>query len=478
MSSSSNPDQRIPLSNSTNSLVPSRSPSPQDASIKPTAPQVIHRKASFRRLNPRADSSEDAPSLHSSIFDAPYCSSSEGGDSGERYDAKVSQIRRAVDIGYGGEAGLRVGEVSAVNTGSFGPGSRDRWTRSGGTPLETIIERKSATTIRSSASLPRTHSLDGAMPSGPLSPAPRGVSPATQTRRKRSFSFDDIIHLDCGKRRSNSNATDGPLPPPKAYFDYASPNMPTHNRPERIPTPPGLPSWSPSAQPVGPDTTATVSPPRGRGFLFRSSSPRAPPPPSVRVSESPVDIQNPNQRHSATTPGGSSRFRPPPSGHRSYGSLDMHPFHRAPLAKSWDSTGRPITRRRIPSRPQSVMGGNAMRMQYMRPVRDSTDGATGATTPVPARTTNPPTLCPHAKRNQQSSTDQSTNRGSEHYPAPTSGDLGAGRCWRCHLSHWTEQFPMFCCGDVGDRPEGAGSRNFSVPPPPLPAYPRFNDAGI
>ncbi|KAI9765588.1 MAG: hypothetical protein M1840_007277 [Geoglossum simile] len=469
MSSSSNHDQRTPLSNNTNSLVPSRSPSPQDAADKPAASLALRRRGSFRRLNPRADSSEDPPSVHSSIFEAPYCSSSEGGGSGEKDDAKALQAGAARDSSYGEESGSRPRDAPGTTTAGAGPGPRDRLTRLGRTPLETIIEKKSAATIRS-PSLARTHSLDGSVPAS--SHIPVEAPPIFRARRKQSFSFDDAASLESSKKKVSDIAAGGILPPKKAYRNYAGPNMPTHSRPERMPTPPGMPSWSSSTPSTAPGRALDASPspspstrrPRHRDFFFRfpigtpSSSEHTAP-------QTPNSIQVTDQRRFVTVPNGRPCFRPPPSGHRSYGSLDMHPFHGAPIAKPWESSsGRPPY-----LRPR---GNSAVRMQYMRPVREEATGAASAR-PMPT--------CPHAtKMNNQSITNQGpntpTNRPANRNTAqqtPTEGR--AKKCWRCRLSRWIEKFPLSpCCGSVRGHSEGSSYRNFST----APDNPRYNFPAI
>ncbi|KAI9777592.1 MAG: hypothetical protein M1839_008646 [Geoglossum umbratile] len=458
MSGSSTHGQRIPLSSNTNSLVPSRSPSPQDVADKPAAPLALRRRSSFRRLNPRADSSEDPPSVHSSIFEAPYCSSSEGGDGGEKDDTKASQPRAARDSSCGEESSSRSGETSGAAASSIGPGPRDRLTRLGRTPLETIMEKKSAATIRS-PSLARTHSLDGLLPASSQTPSADETPPISRARRKQSFSFDDAAGLDSSKRKSGSTATDEMLPPKKAYRNYAGPNMPTHSRPERIPTPPGMPSWShfpqPAAPALGPGTPPTARRPRRRDFFFRLPT-GTPSSSEQTTSQTPDGIQITTQQHFITVPSGRPRFRPPSSGHRSYGSLDMHPFHRAPLSKPWESNG---------GRPPYLRphGTNAMSMQYMRPVQE--ENTTAAT---PTAATRPITTCPHTKR---STPDQAP---ASHHPTDGSTDQRhpaedpPKKCWKCRLGRWFEQFSTFCCGSIGDYGEGTSYQNFSA----LPDNPR------
>jgi hypothetical protein len=462
MSSSSNHSRRVPLSNNTNSLT---SLSPQDAADKPTTPVALRRRGSFRRLNPRADSSEDPPSVHSSIFEAPYCSSSEGGGSGEKDDIKALQTRAARDSSHGEESSSRSREAPETTAAGVGPGPRDRLARLGRTPLETIIEKKSAATIRS-PSLARTHSLDGSMPASSQTLVTDGILPIPRARRQQSFSFDDVASLESSKKPSNI-ATGGILPPTKAYRNYASPNMPTHSRPERIPTPPGMPSWSPSTPSAAPGRAPDASPspgtrrPRHRGFFFRF--PTATPSPSDQTaSQVPNGIQATDPPHSVTASNGRPRFRPPPSGYRSYGSLDMHPFHGAPIAKPCESSSS-----RAPYlRPR---GDNALSMRYMRTVREETIRTGPLTTSA-----RPMSTCPHTtKRSNQgtpnhgpnASTSRPTNGGSTPYNS-TEGQVE--KCWKCRLSRWTEHFSLCsCCGSVTDYGEGTDSRNFSTLPESL-----------
>ncbi|KAF8473350.1 hypothetical protein BDZ91DRAFT_714479 [Kalaharituber pfeilii] len=282
--------------------------SPRSGENVPVNSQASHqsrpRRSHGKVLAPIADSSEDEPSPHSSIFEAPLASDSEnegiGSSANKRSPNAVVEVTREVVIAEN----INVGQddrSSVAGGADASIGSQLEYSRSGSSTsdyphgryintlsqgLDTIVEQKSSSTLREEDS-------------------------AFQRLSRRSsteFSEDDEDEDDCillprGRRKKNRGDCfdyyDDEL-----VYDYVSPSQPLYQSISALHHADS--PLSPATPPLG-DT-----PPISASFFNRNYSPSNP----LRAP-----LQGPT-------------FRPPTSGYRSYGTLTNHPFHNAPIARS------------------------------------------------------------------------------------------------------------------------------------------------
>lgn len=314
--------------------------------------QQIRRKSSFIH---RIDSSEDQPSSHESIFEAEYVSNVNSEDSGQRLDSRPTTTANPLGgiafssmIAHNDEnARERPIYLSVVETPIL---------YGHGTPLATIIEQKSATTMRTTTpalSRPRftpdfSSCLAPATPRLAYCDSMELLSTSTMSspRRRNSFSADDLelikrsYHDACTTIARNARRA---FPVDEIYAQPRRPVVPPPNRPG---TPPGMPSWT--AAQIAPRNTArnqvqatVVNGTTNRLQRFFRIQPRS----LELASRVPVTAANihssrgPRDEITRTVsrplPGSTEvlryrPFRPPRSGYGT-GPLD-HPFLRAGLA--------------------------------------------------------------------------------------------------------------------------------------------------
>lgn len=295
----------------TSSILPEEmvsSPTKNPLQIRTTSPsptstlKQVRRKDSFLR---HADSSDDYPSPHESIFEAFYFSATNSDESNNRIELITLYPHSAPNDENRGPGPQTPPAPSSIDDVQFRYGH--------GTVLETIVEQKSSGT----RTVSRTKSLDS-MPSFPFLNHRDSFMLARSPRRKQSFSLDDLAlinryyHEACATIEKDACK---PLPLEVTEI-YAQPKKPLHPPPKRPSTPPGMPSWT-AAQNVPPRSRLSYTPATPNRFqrffgMLPSGiavSSRIPQPPG---------------------PGMAPRFRPPRS---AYGPLDQHPFARAPVAQ-------------------------------------------------------------------------------------------------------------------------------------------------
>ncbi|KAL8964098.1 MAG: hypothetical protein Q9197_007013 [Variospora fuerteventurae] len=310
---------RTPLQDTTNSMN-SEPSSPPFHTAKTTQSTKSRRKFSisfFRHQN--LDSSEDIPSPHSSLWDAPLAE---------------QPLNTTLPLGDWNASGSDIPPPPPPKPKSKKKGKRKRTSESGSPPaainsmpsvrldpnvhhphlLDTITERSSRPTLRSfrpsSLSLHRD------------SPSITTLRARTSALRKESFSLTDLPPTRHSLASSKSSLslreeTNQPLP-----------NTPQHAPPDRSPTPPGLPSFN-----------------TPEAIHYRLPSPHLSFRERFRLTPTPEEIHY--HRQTAHLPSGvvmrgengeliRGRWRQGgQSGHTGYGTqgaLDSHPFTRAPLA--------------------------------------------------------------------------------------------------------------------------------------------------
>ena len=287
----------------------------------------IRRKSSFVL---RADSSDDFTSPHDSIFEALYISPDDSDESSNRIE---------LDDVSPGVARKEVG-VNDENTRDH-KSFMDTYPDDGidfryghGTPLETITEQRSCTTIRT---LTRTKSADDALTIPFLTHRDSFVL-ARSPRRKMSFSLDDMTLINKSYHEACSLIEQTASKPSSVHEIYAQPKLPIQAPLERPPTPPGMPSWS-AAQDLTPEQRQQASRNQS-GIQNRFQRFFGLPVSGITLSSRvPATAASPRDRTASAPVGGrmAPRFRPPRS---AYGPIDQHPFATAPFAQVSKSSDR------------------------------------------------------------------------------------------------------------------------------------------
>jgi len=183
--------------------------------ISHTSRQSRSRKSHGGGLAPLADSSEDEPSPHSSIYEAPLASDSEvegvglSSGNGSSDFAPVRRNNVGIDsITEDEDAGQEHGLPSTAETNTdAGAGSRVNWSTENpriSPGLETIVEQKSNNTLREESAFPRSLDRQSSSEfSGDDSDRdnaqllPQGRRKKTRTESLRSDYFDyynDEVH--------------------------------------------------------------------------------------------------------------------------------------------------------------------------------------------------------------------------------------------------------------------------------------------
>lgn len=291
-----------PLSDRSNSRTPS-----------PTPIGSLPRKTSKRHPLSHLDSSEHTPSEHSSLFDAVYWRASDHtqgvlarAEAATRVDSKQHGTDVTQDNHAKAAAAARAVEfaVRYINNPS-------------GTPLATIIERKSYATLKSKASSRRFTPVH-------VHPHSNYIHSAacSDARKRTSFSLDEQALREHELQRCED---DEHLPLKR---NYVRPASPPHQPFQRTTTPPGRPRW-----PGDLPTSAPPAPLRSssrqrfarvvRDVLRISSAPH----PAQTVST----LASRPRRASMPVRTGRAYWRPPQSGYGVLGvsELARHPYQNA-----------------------------------------------------------------------------------------------------------------------------------------------------
>ncbi|KAI4263088.1 MAG: hypothetical protein L6R42_001755 [Xanthoria sp. 1 TBL-2021] len=320
---------RTPLQDTTNGMSPEPS-SPIFHTAKTNQSTKTRRRFSLPFFRPQnLDSSEDLPSPHSSLWDAPlanetiYTAIPNG-----NWDASVADItpRPTTLDTKPKKKGRRKGKAKPTSPPvAIQPPALERsHTQSVNLDpnvhhphlLDTITERSSLPTLRSQH--PSIRSLQQRTPSATT------LRLRTSALHKKSFSVSDIpapIHSPPDSSSKSSVSSQN-------YTIETLPNAPIEDPPERMPTPPGLPKFN---------TPEAIN--------YRLPSPHLSFREKFRRHPTPEEITY--HRQTAHLPPGvvmrgeggeliRGRWRQGGlSGHTGYGNqgaLDAHPFNRAPMA--------------------------------------------------------------------------------------------------------------------------------------------------
>ncbi|KAL8693266.1 MAG: hypothetical protein Q9218_001867 [Villophora microphyllina] len=321
---------RTPLQDTTNSISPE--PSSPFHTAKTSQSNKSRRRLSisfFRRQG--LDSSEDLPSPHSSLWDAPLAEqplviTTPVGD----WDSSSADITPKPEEPKKKKKGKRKGKVQPASP----PAAIKSSPSAGLDPnvhhphlLDTITERSSLPTLRSHH--PSIRSLHRA------SPSISTLRARTSALRKESFSLADLPVIAPSSLKSSqsseSSTQDKTMQP--------IPNTPTHDPPERMPTPPGLPKFN------TPEAINYRLPSPQIGF--RQKFHRHPTPEQIvyrrQTSHLPPGVVMRGE-HGELIRGKYKQGGL--SGHTGYGTqgvLENHPFTRAPIAQVMHDEDRAAT---------------------------------------------------------------------------------------------------------------------------------------
>ncbi|OJD12160.1 hypothetical protein ACJ73_09401 [Blastomyces percursus] len=201
----------------------------------------LRRVVSTRGINQYMDSSESVPSEHSSLFDA-VLASFESDDS--RKQSKLDD--RSDEAGPSNYGPTTFGGEDAGIFNSRLAHSYGKWP---GKKLETIVEQKSASTLKASR-VSSVGDVDGPGINTSLTTR-RALSNPPDTFGRKVYSFDDLDlpnrrPKDAISRLPNRSSSSGASFELRGLLPQTSPVEPTqplYPPPARSPTPPGLPSF-------------------------------------------------------------------------------------------------------------------------------------------------------------------------------------------------------------------------------------------
>ena len=532
---------RSPLSDRTNSPRNSRSPSPVFHSAKSGDSRQSCLRKSARQPYRDADSSEECPSDHSSICLASRYPSAEllaaAGDLDSSKESIISVIRfqeagvtstessirynEAIAEGHDGSQGIQA--ASGIEIPRKG---HPRGSLSQGTPLDTITEQNSMASLRPMIIANRpcpTRSLEQSLtPAMPATITETALRETTEINSQTTVSIpvELISHAPCPVDKRTMGQDDPsqhpidrlPLvlkkPRCRALAAFAAPAFPPFAPPIRRTTPDGLPSWT-AAQLTRhrPIRLQTAPQPVGfRSITRRLFARRSVSPPSagssprsgtstIKIKLSKIDSNDrgrPRDRlhdvsHGAVQPGRwprAPRFRPLSSGFRSYGTIEDHPFHYAPVARmpsqaqidasvcespehGWHESPTTMTstlglnsseRPRRVHFSSSITGGSELldepRMSGGVSLLTSPENRPSST-----RQWIGPSFCEHVQHRRQTVDFWGQPMMNAWWPrqqvvaiADERAETGEG-CWRCRMKHWYVLLGSICCGVV-DMEEG------------------------
>ncbi|KAL8729405.1 MAG: hypothetical protein Q9181_005015, partial [Wetmoreana brouardii] len=311
---------RTPLQDTTNSMSPEPS-SPPFHTAKTTQSAKCRRRFSIFFRHQNIDSSESIPSPHSSLWDAPLADQPlEPVKPIGNWDSFAADITPCPDEPRAKKKGKRRSRAKPLSPPAAiksSPSTRLDPNVHHPHLLDTITERSSLPTLRSKH--PSIVSLQNRPPSIST------LRARTSALRKESFSLTDLppaapAPTDSSSKSSLSSLPDETIQP--------IPNTPTHDPPERMPTPPGLPRFN------TPEAISYRLP--SPHLSFREHFRRHPTPEQViyerQTSHLPPGVVMRGEGGELIR----GRWRQGGhSGHTGYGrqgALDSHPFNRAPMA--------------------------------------------------------------------------------------------------------------------------------------------------
>lgn len=206
----------------------------------------LSRKISKRNLFPDLDESEKTPSDQSSIFDAVYWRSSDYDE--PRYRPSRDQCRSSDSsrdtprTASGSNASGRSNASTATGKSVCYAVRFDN--RPNGTPLTTITEQKSVSTLCGNQPIRQPRPVTLGKPTSTRKGSPLS-SNSTGMRRKASKSLDDGTIQGARQQRKPSSTWDSLSERIKstAVIDYTRPASPPNTPVSRVKTPLGAPKW-------------------------------------------------------------------------------------------------------------------------------------------------------------------------------------------------------------------------------------------
>ncbi|EPE32237.1 hypothetical protein GLAREA_07370 [Glarea lozoyensis ATCC 20868] len=380
---------------------PSRLPLiPRSLSSNTIPRRKVRRKDSFVLLS---DSTDDAFSPHSSIYDAQYYSASE--ENTEKPDPVALTVPKSPSIRLIDE-NVRGGDTRTPSITI----PDIEFLYGNGTMLDTITEQKSCQTMRS---LARPKSVDHIRKMASLTHSD-SFELSKVPRRMQSLSLDDLASIKLSYHNACHNIESKKCSPvPSIHEIYAQPKEPIHAPIVRPSTPPGMPSWT-AGQVIGqPQRTAT----RQRNAIqrfFGLSGPMSipsssnPPPPYGSTNRPPP------------------RFRPPRS---SYAAIDQHPFTRAPIANTLERANpRLMGRRKAMNRVRftaSATARDSEQNMLRNAIEATSSSAINPITSIPETATvqSPQAACPH-RRGRRAAMKSSSRRFNNPFSRSTNTERG------------------------------------------------------
>ena len=273
-----------------------RTNSDRTSSDSPTIPpcdKTLRRVQSSRLSRFNLDSDDSIPSEHSSIYDAASVLRNENADHGDDVMSPLDLQKRSPSLPLSPslENLDQLADLPSVNTIQVQeslPASHSNWPI---TQLETIVERRSISTLHASISLPRLNpsatrysSIDEELHShDSTSQTPSYWPPNWSTNNgplsRRSFSENDAFCLRLPRSKvltkpykedhSSSSSSSDELFGTGCLATWPSfPLKPPRPPPERSPTPPGLPSFG------SPEAIQLMTLPGVRGASARNNQER------------------------------------------------------------------------------------------------------------------------------------------------------------------------------------------------------------
>ena len=401
------------------------SPAIMDGSL--SIPRQLRHKISSRVFAQNKDSSESVPSIHSSIYDARKWSSTE----------ENTCFNDTLPAGMKAKDSIRVGQKLQRNNQKLGKPSissrapQSHWQY--GSPLETIVEQRSFSSLRT------TRSLE-------VDCQELQKSSTAKARKKKSLSFNDLHEIASIQKLPSLRQTSQPL---FELVVYTDPSTPPYDPPRRSPTPPGLPSWSKSqaAYIQGPRPI-----PARQGPFWRRQA----------LSNLWSSLFHSRLTSSTRSRRRAPRFRPPTSGHGTESGFQRHPFHQDVTPKLDIGTSSvPHISTAVPSESGSPQ---RPRVHFVESVqsRPTTELARNATPPIP---------CHHTRRRQQEDIPLLSLTNPRIQPSAETQALVEHLdtdhvhnrcCWKCVWDHTKETLCLLCCGHDDDNVTAEAEVDFAT----------------
>ncbi|KAI9683867.1 MAG: hypothetical protein M1829_004201 [Trizodia sp. TS-e1964] len=459
---------RSPLTDTTNSSADSISPTGTTFNpLKLSQPHHLRRKLSYRTFRPPTSSLDESASEHvirsvSLHFPPADSLNQERGVSPQERGADISLPSPESEF-FGVDAVLPQTPEESEKSPFRG---RRNW--QGASPLETIIEQKSISTLRKSKSFSHTIFLDGNCSSSSSNNAFMSMSMGNDILFPSPIdlfpSVDEAVVLEAGCA-AERDALVGQKILPEAAGSATSLADP----PQLCESPSGLPT----------EERREDSAVSGSSAQIRHSVLKAPrnyfPIPTGDMSNavsSPFPELNMEQFRAASDPiSNASHYRLPMGG---YTPLNVHPFHRSPPAVNFT---RPAPRARtaqaalqaVASKGQSPTEALKSKPRHVR-FTSSVKGGQGSENSIEVLIEEPDPspleivhttgvlACQHLKRRKPRPREGLAGRNgqiaSESESSGDSGQLVAPEpsdwCWRCACKRAWQTFCFICCGDAHD----------------------------